>query len=227
MPRKRPITERAKEVVRKTDDQIRLDEIGTLCGTDKSSRAHGYLDFYERFFAEIKYENIKLLEIGVFTGQSARMWELYFPFGQITGLDINPITLKYGKGRVKVVLADQSDEQQLTEIGEERGGFDIIIDDGSHIWEHQKISFRSLFRFLVSGGFYVIEDLQVCTPGNPFYEQCKGTSTVSTVQYLQRLNSYVLGKSVPDDEQDQFLRSAAFQIDFIAFAHGTALIAKK
>jgi hypothetical protein len=39
------------------------------------------------------------------------------------------------------------------------GSPDIIIDDGSHVASHQKISFETLFPLLAPGGIYVIEDM--------------------------------------------------------------------
>ena len=38
-------------------------------------------------------------------------------------------------------------------------GFDIIIDDGSHVSTDQNVSLAYLFRHLKSSGFYVLEDL--------------------------------------------------------------------
>jgi hypothetical protein len=39
-------------------------------------------------------------------------------------------------------------------------GWDIIIDDGSHLPEHQLVSFTALFPFVRPGGVYVIEDIE-------------------------------------------------------------------
>lgn len=43
---------------------------------------------------------------------------------------------------------------------EECGGFDIIIDDGSHCNNHVIATFKILFPLLKLGGIYAIEDLQ-------------------------------------------------------------------
>jgi hypothetical protein len=40
------------------------------------------------------------------------------------------------------------------------GGVDIVIDDGSHVAEQQKISFETLFPLLSNDGIYICEDLQ-------------------------------------------------------------------
>ena len=55
---------------------------------------------------------------------------------------------------------DQSDESFLASLASRYGGFDIVIDDGSHIGAHVRASFRVLFPALRPDGWYVIEDLQ-------------------------------------------------------------------
>jgi hypothetical protein len=42
--------------------------------------------------------------------------------------------------------------------------FDFILEDGSHIHEHQMISFGHLFKYVKNGGFYILEDISI--PGN-------------------------------------------------------------
>jgi hypothetical protein len=40
------------------------------------------------------------------------------------------------------------------------GGVDIVIDDGSHVASHQRISFDCLYPLLSNNGVYLCEDLQ-------------------------------------------------------------------
>lgn len=63
-----------------------LDEIGLKYNTDKSSRAHGYLDFYEKYFP--KDLQGRILEIGVMDGYSLKMWNEYYSKAEIIGIDI-------------------------------------------------------------------------------------------------------------------------------------------
>jgi tetratricopeptide (TPR) repeat protein len=109
---------------------------------------------------------IRLLEIGVggygtktLGGQSLAMWADYFSNGQITGidnaekrLDLNP--------RVKLFRGSQEDPAFLRQVCAERGPFDIVIDDGSHVPKHVVVSFQVLFPSLADGAIYVIEDVQ-------------------------------------------------------------------
>jgi len=58
-----------------------------------------------------------------------------------------------------------------------RGPWDIIIDDGSHVPYHQVFSFFSLWKAVVPGGLYVIEDLETnyWEPGRKVYGHLGGT----------------------------------------------------
>lgn len=121
-----------------------------------------YLEIYEKYFASLMDEEVKLLELGVASGQSMVMWRDYFVNGTIAGLDLFP---KYqpeeGESRIRIYQGAQNNTKLLTAIAQEiaPNGFDIIIDDCSHIGELTKISFWHLFtHHLKPGGVYVIED---------------------------------------------------------------------
>ena len=47
---------------------------------------------------------------------------------------------------------------RLEEISGQYGPFDIVIDDASHIVNHQAVTMRCLLPLVHPGGFYVIED---------------------------------------------------------------------
>lgn len=126
--------------------------------TDKEQR---FLDCYDRYFNHLADQAICLLEIGVFRGGSLLMWQDYFRKGLITGLDRNPVSLKTQAERIRIYQGDQQDADLLKRICDERApsGFDIIIDDASHIGNLTRETFNHLFdRYLKPGGIYVIED---------------------------------------------------------------------
>jgi cephalosporin hydroxylase len=137
-----------------------LDELGLRFGTDKASQFHNYLNFYESFMAPLREAPITLLEIGVFRGASLATWREYFPHAKIVGVDIQPSAKQYASERVQVELADQSNLEHLAELAVKHGPFDIVIEDGSHMWEHQITTLRALFPFVRNGGYYIVEDLQ-------------------------------------------------------------------
>merc|ERR1712029_878213 len=45
-------------------------------------------------------------------------------------------------------------------ISETGGNFDIIIDDGSHVPNHQLVSFETLWPSIKPGGMYIVEDIE-------------------------------------------------------------------
>ena len=99
---------------------------------------------------------------GYVTGASLYMWRDYFPNAEIWGLDKRK-ELLFHDDRIFTMYCDQSDEESLRKVAndfdEEIGCFDLIIDDGSHIPEHQALTARMLVPQLAVNGIYVIEDV--------------------------------------------------------------------
>lgn len=128
--------------------------------TDKPS-FDVYFRAYETMFEPLIEKKIRLLELGINRGGSLQLWRDYFPAGIIAGLDINPVVVDDSSGRIRVYQGLQQDTRLLDRIRQETApeGFDIIIDDCSHIGEFSAISFWHLFeRHLKPGGLFVIED---------------------------------------------------------------------
>ena len=139
-----------------------LQELGQKYGTDKAGHRYneiGYLDYYDRHFSSIRNEVKTFVEIGILGGKSLKMWEEYFPNATIYGIDITPSCIEYESGRIKIFIGDQSDYQFLEKIKMEIGNIDILLDDGSHITNHQIKTFDILYPLINDGGFYAIEDL--------------------------------------------------------------------
>lgn len=149
-----------------------LDQLGINFRTDKSSIrvkhpkkdrslcAHNYFNLvYKKLFEPLRTKRIKLVEIGVQHGSSVRTWASYFLHGQIYGIDYSKASMTDSIPRVKTLLGNQADKSFLNKFGKEHGPFDIIIDDGSHWYEHQLISLFALWDYLKPGGYYFIEDI--------------------------------------------------------------------
>ena len=133
----------------------------------------GYIPHYENLFSNIRNDVTKVLEIGVETGRSHRMWLEYFPNATIYGFDIFEFgveefhRLQEGNpnlDRSVMFKGDQSNVQDLNNFLLKYGNdFDIIIDDGGHTMRQQQTSLGILFFAVKSGGYYVIEDLHTCS----------------------------------------------------------------
>src|SRR5712692_8587927 len=119
-----------------------LDDIAGAFGTDKSTRTwlppaedrypsrathgHGYTIFYEHYFRHLRYQPIRLLEIGVLDGRSLATWESYFPQAAIYGLDIDPNCQRFESDRTKIFTGSQADPNLLAAIRDRVPGlFDI------------------------------------------------------------------------------------------------------
>jgi hypothetical protein len=128
--------------------------------TDKAEHSH-YLRSYEKYFQPLLDKDVKLLELGVYKGGSLLLWRDYFETGVIVGLDLNSVAVPDESGRIRLYQGQQQDTVLLDRLAKENapGGFDIIIDDCSHIGELTRLSFWHLFEnHLKPGGLYVIED---------------------------------------------------------------------
>lgn len=125
-----------------------------------TKRHHDYLRWYDLHFAPLRQSAKNVLEIGLQTENSIKMWEEYFPNATVHGIDISEHCKKFEDGRRRVHIGDQLDQAFLASVVEEAGGsFDIIIDDGLHAPEATMVSFACLFPSLSRGGVYAVEDV--------------------------------------------------------------------
>jgi hypothetical protein len=152
-----------------------------ICGSDKH-QLHLYGYTYRKLFWPHKYKPIKLLEIGVggygvgLGGESLNAWQLYFPFANIIGCDIQD-KRKLATSNTKIYQLDQSAKDQMEQLANSEKDFDIIIDDGSHRSSDQRIAFECLYPALNDGGIYIIEDVHT------FESTCVG--------YFSHLKQYI------------------------------------
>lgn len=128
---------------------------------DTDKVPNGYLRTYDRIFEELIDRPVKLLELGVRSGGSLRLWRDYFPNGTIAGLDVEPLASEPNGDRIRIYQGRQEDTSVLSRIAAEVApdGFDIVIDDASHIAAPTRTGFWHLFdNHLKPGGLFAIED---------------------------------------------------------------------
>jgi predicted O-methyltransferase YrrM len=130
------------------------------CPQWRGNTGHEYTPFYHNYLFRNRIPQ-SVLEIGVCTGASLRMWSEYWPQANIIGIDNVPQTM-FRAGRIVTALADQGSRESLQNFKDELVGaaFDIIIDDGSHVVEQQILSAQMLIPMLAPCGIFVIEDVQ-------------------------------------------------------------------
>lgn len=147
-----------------------LDEIGRRTGTDKSSRHHHFLRFYEEQFskalggATTDPELTSVLEVGVKEGRSLAMYKEKFPCARVVGLDLEP-ERSYASAGYEVRFANQSDMATLVAALRPGEKFDVIIDDGGHTMLQQQQTLAAYWARLKPGGVFIIEDLHTSYHG--------------------------------------------------------------
>jgi len=128
-------------------------------GSDKAPWGHNYTPVYWDLMCEKQYEEVNILEIGVLTGASIRMWLEFFPRSTVFALDVDEVALERLRGtshRIIPMLGSQTDFLVWNSFP--RVSYDFIIDDGSHIPNDQMRTFEENFHRVKSGGFWIIED---------------------------------------------------------------------
>ena len=199
-----------------------MDELTLLANkyaSDKGTVApieghHGprlnFTTVYSKYFEPIRNENIKILEIGVGSGPSLKIWYDYFPNAKIHAIDIGNQS-NHNNDRVVTYTGDQSSREDLLKIMEEIGEVDLIIDDGSHVISHQQISLGFLFKYLKKGGQYWVEDLHTSDgevwQGKSLYGYDMsfkdGESTVQIIE--QFIESKKFNSPFLSDEENNYL----------------------
>jgi SAM-dependent methyltransferase len=133
----------------------------TLDRYDTDKITNRYLEYYDPILAPLVQQPITLLELGVHNGGSLALWRDYFPRASIVGIDLKlPVDFVPGE-RIQLFQGSQADPEFLTSVADRTAphGFDIIIDDASHMAWLTRPGFWHLFdRHLKPGGLYVVED---------------------------------------------------------------------
>lgn len=135
-----------------------MESVGRETTTDKVLHHH-YHKYYERYLQPFyDKDDGALLEIGIENGHSLQMWLKLFPRLYIYGIDKN---LEENGERHSIFRCDQSKQDNLEKtLAMMDKKLHVIIDDGSHIPEHQLLTFNMLFPRLETGGIYIIEDIE-------------------------------------------------------------------
>lgn len=132
---------------------------GDAVGFNSHSLPHNFTEIYNRYFFSRRLQVKKVLELGVYHGASLRMWRDYFPHAHIYGFDVEP-SFMFVEDRISTHLCNQVDIGNIEIFINRYGGdFDLIIDDGDHDTVAQQKTLGIFFRYLKSGGIYIIEDL--------------------------------------------------------------------
>ena len=129
--------------------------------TSSRIKGHGYSIFYQKYFENLKSNNLKILEVGSFHGNASAALYFYFKKSKLFAADIYPDLFRYRSNRIESFYVNSSDENSIQKniIDKFSDNFDIIIEDAGHSLKDQIISLFMLFKKLNSGGLFIIEEL--------------------------------------------------------------------
>ena len=142
-----------------------LQELVDDSKTDKNT-THSYLPLYQELLINKKETAKNVLEVGVGSGGSLKLWNDFFTNATIYGIDISCMDPKWDfiQNYERIVLYTSQDaynEEVFKSIFLEKNiKFDLLLDDGPHTIESM-IQFIKLYSQLMKDdGIFIIEDIQ-------------------------------------------------------------------
>jgi len=151
----------------KLEEIIKSKKLGMIenkFGTDKFELKSYIKYYYEDKFKAYRDHQINIIEIGVRNGSSLVLWEQYFKYANIIGIDnfsdseidVNQLQIIDSYNRIKLIKGDAYSDELISTINDD---LDIVIDDGPHDLNSQIIFIKKYSKKLKPGGILVIEDI--------------------------------------------------------------------
>lgn len=141
------------------------DEV-ILYSTDKGYN-HDYIDsYYNQEFSNKRYENIKILEIGLAWGGSAKLWRDWFINGEIYIIENDENLIQNCPANANIFLGDAYSFETIEHFNNIK--FDYIIDDGPHTISSQLFCLEYWISKIKDDGKIIIEDIQDIEYSNDF-----------------------------------------------------------
>lgn len=119
-----------------------------------------YFDIYERHFSKFVGKEVHIVEVGVYSGGSLKMWRDYFGDKcTVYGVDILDECRNYESENVKIFIGDQQSREFWKDFRSKVPRVDILVDDGGHQAEQQIVTLEEILPHLSPGGVYMCEDV--------------------------------------------------------------------
>lgn len=137
-----------------------MEILKRYCNDTDKETVHSYGEVYMELLEPLeKLENVRILKIGVGScGGFIQVLKEVLPKCTIYGIDMDINKIKYHPKDVKYYQLDGTLKQTADTINDY---FDLIIDDGTHLPEHQFKSFIVFAPYLKKQGTYVIESINI------------------------------------------------------------------
>ena len=142
-----------------------------LKGSDKEYW-HRYIPMYEEALNKLTNCN-RILEFGVFKGDSIRWINNKYPNAEIYGCDILSVQPEWTIAEnIKYYYVDQGKLETIKDVFASIGNkLDLIIEDGSHFPEHQRNCLIEGLKHMNKGGIFILEDLHTSLPDHQYYKK--------------------------------------------------------
>ncbi len=167
-------------------EETKLCALGRKFNTNKSSlnmvgHRSGYTSLYNLMFANFINKKCTVAEIGIEKNASTKMWREYFKKANIDCFEIDKEKINFAKRdklkNVKYHYIDVSDKKIIvSQFKKSKKKYDIIIDDSTHLFDHQINIILGSYKFLKPGGTIIIEDIYKFRKGyeeSKYYEKLK------------------------------------------------------
>jgi 23S rRNA U2552 (ribose-2'-O)-methylase RlmE/FtsJ len=145
----------------------------------------GYIEhFYNKLFSPRRLTAQRVLEIGIYHGQSIQLWKDYFTNADIHAFDINYCDSVVNQDRI---FPRFTNAYSMTTINELSGmQFDIVIDDGPHTLPSLEFFCEHYINLVRPGGIFVVEDI-IDTTWTPRLLEILGPNRKSQVVHMAGL----------------------------------------
>jgi len=133
--------------------------------TDKNT-VHSYLPLYEQLFERLRSKALNVLEVGIQSGGSIKLWRDYFSNATVYGLDIMPKANVWSEigndSRIKLFTSTNAYDLNFfnSTFLSSNMKFDMVLDDGPHTLDSMEAFIQLYHSLLTDDGILVIEDVQ-------------------------------------------------------------------
>jgi len=196
--------------------------------TKEKIKAHGYGNFYEKYFKPIKDKKLNIMEIGSFYGNASASLFFYFQNSNLYAGDICPDLFRYNSKRVQNFYVNSSEEDSINEnIIKKNINFDIIIEDASHSHKDQIISLFMLFKLINSGGIFIVEELDFPDTRKDMNVNNEKPTLREILNKIKLNDDTFESKYILNEEKEYFLKNFANIEIFKGNFNEIAIIQKK
>tara|TARA_B100001057_G_C22807444_1_gene934048 strand:+ start:30 stop:851 length:822 start_codon:yes stop_codon:yes gene_type:complete len=182
-------------------EESELCKLGGKYKTNKSSlnlegHRSGYTSFYNLFFFHLINKKCSVAEIGIENNASTKMWRKYFKKAKIDCFELDKKKIDLAKkNKLKNVSYHYIDVSSKNIINSEfkkrKKKFDLIIDDSTHLFDHQLNIILNVYKYLKPGGILIIEDIY------KFKKQYDERNYYEKIKHIRKNFSYIVFVETP------------------------------